>query len=32
LLDASFEIQTYVAKAAPPSSTASPAGTATKGP
>jgi len=32
LLDASFEIQTYVAKAAPPSATGSPAGTATKGP
>ena len=32
LLDASFEIQTYVAKAALPSATGSPAGTATKGP
>ena len=32
LLDASFEIQTYVAKTPPPSATGSPAGTATKGP
>ena len=32
LLDASFEIQTYVAKTAPPPATGSSAGTATKGP
>jgi len=32
LLDASFEIQTYVAKTAAPSAMGSPAGTATKGP